>query len=821
MNKKILVILAVLLCVCMMLAACGEEPAHEHTYDKTAWTSDATMHWHKATCEHSDAMADVQGHIDDDHDGVCDVCQYAGDHTHTFEEGWEYDATGHWHEADCFHDVKDGFAAHTADEMGFCTECGYKVSDPDVSTIKSAIEVAVAQKGTVKHGHISSMDWSARDIDFEYRNGYLYIKEGTTERFYSLTENGQVLGVIRESAWDNISVYRDQLATEDNLDGPEIPGAILEYEISFYGAEDLVSYLYSMGSVDNLNADFTESVENGVYTFGFGYFIENYGLYKITVEFTLDTTTYAFASVNVESVRYAVEDLDTVTEATEDAPATYAPKADAEATSTATVEITQGIDAANPFDPVELLATGFDLVDAEGNTFENDTIYVEKDGSLSVYLGNLTPDSASMDFVILEVAGENVNLEWDDPNWANGLSAFPYEGFIELGTGAAAGTTYSLDVTVNGVTKTYTVVVTEPVPEYIGAGQLGESYGNTTLNPSESVEMTEGDNVVIGAYLDKNAGDITVSITGADVDESKLGSFSFWELDLDTTCYGTSYDLSGLAVGEYVVTFTSTVNADLTVSVNVTVVEEEEESQPPVIPNPPADDDDGLAGSGTIDDPYVLTQSGSYTANVPAEDYVYYIANIAATGSVELSFDPAADWDYNYGTFNFNLCEMGFQPTVSAAVIQGNTFYLKISTYSGEAGQITFEITLPAGSSTGDDQPSGGDDTPAGDVITPAGSGDSNDPFVITQSGSYIASVPTEGEVCYTLTATSDCTVTLSTDGVWWAEYGTYSFMMCDGIDQSGTFSKDVAAGQTLYIKISTLDYAATTTDISFTVTID
>ena len=54
MNKRIITAIAVFMVVCMMFTACTkEEPVHNHTFDSTKWVSDATMHWHAATCEHS------------------------------------------------------------------------------------------------------------------------------------------------------------------------------------------------------------------------------------------------------------------------------------------------------------------------------------------------------------------------------------------------------------------------------------------------------------------------------------------------------------------------------------------------------------------------------------------------------------------------------------------------------------------------------------------------------------------------------------------------------------------------------------------------
>ena len=51
------------------------EIAHIHTYAK-AWTTDATNHWHAATCEHTSEKADVAAHADNNKDHKCDVCGY-------------------------------------------------------------------------------------------------------------------------------------------------------------------------------------------------------------------------------------------------------------------------------------------------------------------------------------------------------------------------------------------------------------------------------------------------------------------------------------------------------------------------------------------------------------------------------------------------------------------------------------------------------------------------------------------------------------------------------------------------------------------------
>ncbi len=53
------------------LAGC----AHKHTFS-SEWKTDATQHWHEATCDHTDEKSDIGNHVDADNDGKCDVCKY-------------------------------------------------------------------------------------------------------------------------------------------------------------------------------------------------------------------------------------------------------------------------------------------------------------------------------------------------------------------------------------------------------------------------------------------------------------------------------------------------------------------------------------------------------------------------------------------------------------------------------------------------------------------------------------------------------------------------------------------------------------------------
>ena len=131
MKCKNLKLLNALCVVIFMLFGCTQpEPPHVHTFSE-AWTTDATSHWHAATCEHT---TEVSGKVDHQfpetwklvtaateeaaglEERFCEVCNYRAtqvipqlNHNHVIAEVWSTDSTKHWHAADC------GRAEHNED----------------------------------------------------------------------------------------------------------------------------------------------------------------------------------------------------------------------------------------------------------------------------------------------------------------------------------------------------------------------------------------------------------------------------------------------------------------------------------------------------------------------------------------------------------------------------------------------------------------------------------------------------------------------------------------------------------------------------------
>lgn len=109
-----------------------DETLHVHTYEEN-WTTTATSHYKKATCEHTDSFKDFGSHqfgawydevpstetVAGSHKRKCSVCDYVetealplAEHTHTFADDYSSDENYHWYAATCGHDVIESKEAH-------------------------------------------------------------------------------------------------------------------------------------------------------------------------------------------------------------------------------------------------------------------------------------------------------------------------------------------------------------------------------------------------------------------------------------------------------------------------------------------------------------------------------------------------------------------------------------------------------------------------------------------------------------------------------------------------------------------------------------
>ncbi len=101
------------------------------------------------------------------------ACGHA--HEHSFQEGWSYDNTNHWHESDCGHDVKDGLAKHSFTEnvikQASCTEegsatytcaCGYSYTAA-LPTVAHTYDTERWTAGALTHWHACGLCGDKKD----------------------------------------------------------------------------------------------------------------------------------------------------------------------------------------------------------------------------------------------------------------------------------------------------------------------------------------------------------------------------------------------------------------------------------------------------------------------------------------------------------------------------------------------------------------------------------------------------------------------------------------------------------------------------------
>lgn len=237
MKKKISVLVSALASLSLFATACDN--GHTHTFSDT-WESDATNHWHAATCEHGEEKNSLAKHADADEDGKCDVCAYEVGHTHTYAEDWSKDDTHHWHASTCTHtdEVADkglhedaaadgtcdvcGGHAHVVNKAGVCDVCDEQVKPMDETNLEMVIAATALRYKNIKESTIveefsstikSVFDDSVSDGESPY--GY---KNSQTTTVYTLGENATMVVSSTENQtkdkYANGDIY--EIETESN-----------------------------------------------------------------------------------------------------------------------------------------------------------------------------------------------------------------------------------------------------------------------------------------------------------------------------------------------------------------------------------------------------------------------------------------------------------------------------------------------------------------------------------------------------------------------------------------------------------------------------
>ncbi len=561
---------------------CGYDYDHAHTY-ATEWSSDENGHWYAVACGCTIDVKDMTAHTDVDNDGACDVCAYDGGHEHEYiTDAWATDETNHWHAATCSHSVKLDEEAHDFDDMDRCVVCGYIKGTIDV---EKAVQMGQYYESLVNGGEIIFAEDPGSDAPtykyttFTLGQGYTMFNTkvpswNTDETcYYSNATNG-VFAVKEYLDWDGSEIV-ERLT---NVPGGMLLGNAFDLiyyydggdEDVFYGVTDLVTSLYDRAKDDMLDSYIMQLDGTTYYVFSYetDLIIPEWGgdvvAYRITVSFTLGEG-YNYEEVNVLSERYVyTNDID---------PETYEPLDTYHQKNLfpngvfeyAITQTTGNRPNENKYVAENVLMTDFEVYlparneDGSIKLDENwETVFETtpvKDGTIVAYPGEyfqilikpLAPEGAIYDLDMVKVDGEDT--------W----------GSIYISATGKLPGEYNMVISTMLTEKNFVLEVKEPVL--------------TELNPTVNDGGISISDIFYTATVGENG--TTNLIVSALPNSGANGSFTA------TTDNGTltlnadgTYTLTNATPGTYVITFTSTVNAEITATLTITVIEDTPELPP-------------------------------------------------------------------------------------------------------------------------------------------------------------------------------------------------------------------------------------------------
>ena len=183
MNKQKRFFLAFLI---ILVTSCDNSfDIHIHSFSNK-WSSDEIYHWHSATCEHTNEVADKAKHdwdvgkvtLEPTEETVgaktftCNVCKRTKTesinklvHTHKFSDEWTSDETYHWHSATCEHtnEVADK-AEHDWDVGKVTLEPTEETDGAKTFTCKVCKRTKTESINKLPHTHKFSNKWTSDEI---------------------------------------------------------------------------------------------------------------------------------------------------------------------------------------------------------------------------------------------------------------------------------------------------------------------------------------------------------------------------------------------------------------------------------------------------------------------------------------------------------------------------------------------------------------------------------------------------------------------------------------------------------------------------------
>ncbi len=704
---------------------------HEHEYSEE-WTADCTNHWNAADCGHTVAGINVAAHEDENKDGRCDVCNYIikDIHEHYYSTEWTSDGEYHWHAALCEHKVelKDK-EAHNVNAAGFCTVCDAKVKEIDKTDIKAVLEAAIANNYKVVSGKViyrndiydvnengdgyTSSSHQYNDVYFILGEGSSYINWITVDENWGNTseqqwfelidaETGEIFGVNTYDGGVTINLTQ---GVPEKLNGyTYMPSSLLA---QFDDTSTLASTLLAM--YDLSQAETSSGVivryneETKTYQMAFDYIAINIvdftdpdtgekttsyetSYFEVRVEFVVDENfVITSARILVDSYQDAEYDDDynydevsgTITMNDNAAPNRYAYEVG---------QVSGERTYYTAYPKASLIPSSFEIT--YNDEVIEDEIEVEFGISQKLYLDKFFPTTSGAEYI----SGLEFNVVNNNKEDTYVFNPYYFDGYIGFFINKAGS--FTMDVIYLGNTIK-TITVNAVVPKVASIETLVfewvSGWGSTWYeanNSASSVSIEAGETFDFAVFVRPNVATQDYTYTVTEGGTLKTVTLTDCVVDWENFASYEALQFSAEAEGEYTITITSTedptITHDLVVSVGGSGTSGGDASG--------AIDVTTLAGTGTKDDPFIITKDGKYAftaVNAYPGQFISYTAE--SDMYLILTTDVAEIYSKSFSTQYAKTGE-----TAEISLTAGQTIILSVVMLEG-----TSDVILTVGNPEG------------------------------------------------------------------------------------------------------------------------
>ncbi len=523
---------------------------------------------------------------------------------HEFSSAWTSDATSHWHACTGCDEKKD-LAKHNylpkvnGDKCVEECVCGVKNENVSVSSLVNSV---VNNGGLVKAGSstyvsgtegVYNSEEYVEKYDYEYRNGYLYVKNNymDSEDYYALKKDGEAYSVrVTKGDSGNETVQQNpEEYSIESVKGIRFNSIILNGDMSFFGAEDLIFKLYDEAAT-NSNGDFKESISvaggkvNGSFSFGYHLAADGY-FFRLNVDFTLSEQGY-LESATVLSNQYTHNQFKVVDDMAvpkmesemppeggegEEGDVDNTPRMiaasdveDKEVTAFYNYKITvqqtsecANVNVENPYDPNKVLISSVDIQFEDGTNVP-DVLTVEALEKNLFYIKNLGPETAIPELNPVSYTIDGEVADFFDVRlmlfYNKAAGTFNVNAQRELGT-------YELQISFGEMSKTITIEVVPATPTSL----TPSVFDGTTYTKTKTATTYAGMNLPFKAATEADYYDssCTATLTGANAADASI----VWNEEAG------EYVFSSAKVGTYTVELVSKKAEDVKTALTVTVKE--------------------------------------------------------------------------------------------------------------------------------------------------------------------------------------------------------------------------------------------------------